>query len=364
MTDTELRAGVTPQAAADAPQDERGAPARVRGRGTPVQRLRAGLLTIVSAISCRLPEGPQVALAEMAGRLWYRIAPARAGQARRNLRRIVTHLVETGMADARVQAAAEDPRALERLVRSAFRHNARYYLEVVRAPALTSEWFEERLTVETPEVVADAFADDRAKVFISGHLGPIEMPGLYLAKRSGRRIVAPMETVGDPALQDWFERTRAAFGVRIVTLREARRELTAALARGESVGLVADRDIKGGGIEVPLFGAPAPLPIGPALLATESGSRLFLAGVWRVGRRGYRGRLAEIPVVREGPRRGRIAGTLAAEAAGFERMIANAPDQWSAVFFPIWPDLEAAEAAGDAGNVSAPAPAVDGEASR
>jgi KDO2-lipid IV(A) lauroyltransferase len=107
---------------------------------------------------------------------------------------------------------------------------------------------------------------------------------------------------------------------------------------------VADRDISGGGIEVALFGAPAPLPIGPALLATESGARLFVAGVWRVGRRTYRGRLIEVEVVREGSRRERIAGTLASEAAAFETLIANAPDQWSAIFFPIWPDLEAAAA--------------------
>ncbi len=26
----------------------------------------------------------------------------------------------------------------------------------------------------------------------------------------------------------------------------------------------------------------------------------------------------------------------------FERIIEDAPDQWWAVFFPIWPDLEAA----------------------
>jgi KDO2-lipid IV(A) lauroyltransferase len=338
MTDTEFRAG--------APADRRPAAGRrpAVSRATLAQRARAGVLAVLSGLACRLPEGPQVALAELAGRLWYRVAPARAARARRNLQRVVDHLVASGRADARVRAAAGDPRRLEGLVRSAFRHNARYYLEVLRAPALSAEWFEERLVVETPDVVAAAFADERPKVFISGHLGPIEMPGLYLARRSERPIVAPMEAVDDPALQAWFVRTRSAFGVRIVGLREARRELAAALRRGESVGVVADRDISGGGIEVPLFGAPAPLPIGPALLATESGARLFVAGVWRVGRRTYRGRLIEVEVVREGSRRERIAGTLASEAAAFETLIANAPDQWSAIFFPIWPDLEAAAA--------------------
>lgn len=338
MTDTELRAGATAgrrQAA--------GGRSAVR-RATLGQRMRAGALSVLSRLACRLPEGPQLALAELAGRLWYRVAPARAAQARRNLARVVGHLVATGRADARVRAAASDPRRLEGLVRSAFRHYARYYLEVIRAPALSAEWFEERLVVETPDVVAAAFADERPKVFISGHLGPIEMPGLYLARRSARPIVAPMEAVDDPALQAWFVRTRSAFGVRIVGLREARRELAAALERGGSVGLVADRDISGGGIEVPFFGSPAPLPIGPALLATESGAPLFVAGVWRAGRRMYRGRLIEVEVVRDGSRRERIAGTLAGEAAAFETLIANAPDQWSAIFFPIWPDLEAAAA--------------------
>jgi hypothetical protein len=32
---------------------------------------------------------------------------------------------------------------------------------------------------------------------------------------------------------------------------------------------------------------------------------------------------------------GRLAGA-------FEEFVADAPDQWWAVFFPIWPDLEAA----------------------
>lgn len=313
-------------------------------RGTIGQRFRAGALGLVSTAACRLPEAPLVRLAELAGQLWYRLAPARAAQARANLRRVAGHLVATGRADARIAAAAADPDALESLVRSAFRHDARYYLDVVRAPALTAEYFEERLVVETPEVVAAAFADERPKVFISGHFGAIELPGLYLARRSGRRIVAPMETVDDPPLQDWFVRTRSAFGVRIVSLRDAKRELGAALAGGESVGLVADRDITGGGMEVSLFGAPARLPIGPALLATEHDAPIYLAAVWRVGRRGYRGRLAEVPVTRDGSRRERIAGTLAAEAVAFEAAIANAPDQWSAVFFPIWTDLDLSSA--------------------
>ena len=60
-------------------------------------------------------------------------------------------------------------------------------------------------------------------MFVGLHFGAIELPALYLASRVGG-AVAPMETVDDEALQAWFTRTRGAAGVRIVGLREARRE--------------------------------------------------------------------------------------------------------------------------------------------
>src|SRR6185369_5999830 len=149
----------------------------------------------------------------------------------------------------------------ERLVVAAFQHDARYYLEILRVPSLTPAIFENRVVVETPETVEAAFAGGPV-IFVSAHFGPIELPALYLAHRSGRTFVAPMETVDDPPLQGWFEETRGSLGVRIVGLRSARRELQAALEADGFIGIVADRDIAGGGIEVPFFGHPAPFPVG------------------------------------------------------------------------------------------------------
>ena len=76
--------------------------------------------------------------------------------------------------------------------------------------------------------------------------------------------------------------------------------------------------------------------------------------------RGWIGRLLAVPVALEGTRRERIAATLAAMAAAFESLIADAPEQWSAVFFPIWPDLARPEAAATAAAASeAAAPKAD-----
>jgi lauroyl/myristoyl acyltransferase len=226
-------------------------------------------------------------------------------------------------------------------VRSAFRHNARYYLEVARTPAIRRSDLDERMVVETPEVVDRAFTAGQPVIFVGLHFGAIELPALFLAARVGG-AVAPMETIDDPSLQAYFTRTRGAAGVRIVGLREARRELLGALRDGTAVGLVGDRDLTGGGTLVPLFGAPARLPLGPAMLAVESGADPYVVGVRRVGVGRYLGRLEPIAVPPDGSRRERVTATMTALASAFERIVRDAPDQWWAVFFPIWPDLEAA----------------------
>ena len=292
----------------------------------------------MSWLACHLPERPLIALADLAGDAWYRATPDRAAQARRNLARVVTWLAADDRGTPLARAAARDPRALERLVRLAYRHAARYYLEVMRTPAIAGAELPRRIAIETPETVEDAFTPGRPAIFVGLHFGAIELPALYLASRVGE-AVGPMETLDDPELQAWFVRSRGSVGLRIVGLREARRELTAALRAGTYVGLVGDRDLTGGGTLTELFGAPARLPLGPALLAIETGAPAYVAAVRRATPGRYIGRLETVDVAMDGSRRERTTATTASIARAFERVIADAPEQWWAVFFPIWPDL-------------------------
>jgi KDO2-lipid IV(A) lauroyltransferase len=310
-------------------------------RGTTRQRAVAAVVSGVSWLACRLPEGPLLELAGLTGELWYRLDRRRAAQARRNLRRVAEWMTAEGVAPARVQAASRDRRALERLVRAAFRHYATYYLDVARAPALTPTYLAERLTVETPDAFEAAFGRPGPRIFLGLHAGAIELQAYVAAVHAAAPLTTPMETVDDPALQAYFVRTRGALGIRIVGLREARREVLAALARGEPVGIVGDRDLTGGGMPVRLFGALTSLPLGPALVAIESGAPVFAVTARRLPHGRYVGRLDPLPVAAGGSRRERVTAFLDAEARWFERQVAQAPEQWWAVFFPIWPDLEA-----------------------
>jgi lauroyl/myristoyl acyltransferase len=311
--------------------------------------VRGRLLLAMSWLACRLPEGPLFRVAELAGDLWYRLAPGRAAQARRNLRRVCRSLAGSGRGSARVRAAATDPKELERLVRSSFRHMARYYLEVARTPGVTPAFIDERVLLDTPELIAEAVVPGRAVLFVGLHFGSVELAVIFMAFRVGP-TVTPMETIDDPGLQAYFERTRGVAGIRLVGLREARRALLDALRSGVPVGLAGDRDLTGGGTPIPLFGAPSMMPMGPAMLAVESGVPVYGMTVRRIGGGRYRGKLIPIDVPSEGTRRERVTTTMTRLAAAFEELIADAPDQWWAIFFPIWADLEAAAADDRPGN--------------
>ena len=314
-------------------------------RGTIGQRVRARAIAAAARLLAALPEGPVDALADAVGELWYRLDGRRASLGRRNLERVVRALTARGLGGRRVAAAAVDGAALERMLRATFRQTVRYYLDMARLPSQDPAEVDERLVVETPEAVERAFGPDRPPILVAMHFGAVEYPAMFAVARGGP-IVTPMETLDDPPLQDWVRRTRGAVGVEIVGLRDARRALFEALASGKPVGLVADRHVAGGSVEVPFFGAAAPLPPGPAFLAVETGRPIYLGAVRRLGGGRYAGRLSLVPTATEGDRRARIAATTAAVAHAMEAEIAVAPEQWWSLLAPVWPDIDARATAG------------------
>lgn len=304
--------------------------------------LRARAVMAAGWLACRLPEAPLLVLADLAGGVWYRLATQRRRRAKRNLTRVVRWLADHDMGSPEARAAARDGRALSGLVRDAFRHAARYYVQLVRAPIVDAAYLDRWLVIETPGVIEAALGDPRGALFVGMHMGWFELPAVVAAARTGRQAIVPSETIGDPALQAYLVRTRGQLGLRLIELSGAKRLLKAALAEGGTVGLLGDRDITGGGIDTQFFGAPSPLAAGPALLAMDSGITPHVFGVWRDATGVYHVRVEPIPFPSEGSRRERVGAYLDAEARAFERHIAAAPEQWLAIFHPLWADLEAA----------------------
>lgn len=316
-------------------------------RTAPRVGLRTRLLILGATILQHLPDGPLHRVAYALGGVLYRVRPARRRLVRANLDRVVTWLVAHDMANPQVVAAARDPRALDLLTRAAFGHYLRGYLESATLPRYGTPEKLKRVQADDWSAAEQAFKggpDGGAGrlIIVSLHFGSIEIPALWATKTLGGRITAPMETIGDPGLQSYFERARGGTGMNVIPVEGAATQLRAALERGEMVALVADRAVGGVGSTVELFGAPARLPAGPALLSDETGAPAWLIVTRRVGWGDYRTRIEQIvPAQPAGDsRRDRLSAFLDAEARAFERAVADAPEQWWTVFFQIWPDIK------------------------
>ncbi|MGD8486249.1 MAG: hypothetical protein PVH07_06370 [Chloroflexota bacterium] len=290
----------------------------------------------------RLPDKPLYRAAFAVGAGLYLLMPERRRLVRHNLRRVVDWLVANDLASPRVARAARDARSLDRLVRDTFGHWVVTYAEAALAPRYSGEELARRFVAAYPEVSAAALSvpapGEPGPIHMAMHFGSVDLSAIYGARVGPLPLTGPMEFVASPLARAYFDRVRFELEVTIVPLDRAAEALTAALARGEAVGIVADRNIGGRGVEAELFGAPLRLPIGPALLSVQTGAPLYLEAIERTGLGEW---LGHTILLRPEPGAGRREATrqiLEQETRAMERIIARAPEQWTTLFFPIWED--------------------------
>lgn len=287
--------------------------------------LRLGL-RIADIVFAALPSQIAYAFADLGGDLWYGVAPARRRLVAANL--------------ARVCSATGRPttgRAFTKLLRSAFRNHARYYVEMLRAPHYPLDRIGEFVHVPDWPAFEEALRGGPG-ILVTSHLGNFEPFGAYIAAH-GFRPLSPIEEIEPPALYEFLAARRGTGKVDLVPVRESTRPLIRRLREGGLVGIIGDRDLDGDGQPVVMFGHPRTMPTGPASLAVSHRAALIVGRSLRVGPDRFRveGELMEVP--HSGDRRADAAALVERIAARFERDIGEAPEQWWGAFQPFWPDL-------------------------
>lgn len=315
-----------------------------RARPTLGQRVTGGALIGGVWLLQRLPEGLVYRAAFGGGVLLSYVLGGRRRLLRRNLERVVTWLDANGRANERTRAAAHDGKALDRMVRATFGHWVLTYAEAARGPRYDAADLRERVHPETPEAITAALAavppGDVGPIYVGLHFGSVELGGMYAALVGHVSVAGPMETVANPVMQDYFERTRRKLGVDVFPIKGAATVMKARLAAGMAVGIVADRVIGGSGTRAELFGGPARIPAGPAMLAVESGAQLCFISLRRADRPGrWIGNIELVTVPADGTRRERTEAILRDHARWIERIVATAPEQWWTLLFPVWEDI-------------------------
>jgi lauroyl/myristoyl acyltransferase len=123
-----------------------------------------------------------------------------------------------------------------------------------------------------------------------------------------------------------------------------------ALRQNQIVAIQLDRPLGAGGMRLmPFFGAPAPFPSGPFVLARLAGAPLIPVFIPRLGTRHYRIHVAGRFMVPRESRDGRALGRVMADVVGaFEAAVREFPTQWFQ-FTPFWPPAATPDAASAAG---------------
>jgi KDO2-lipid IV(A) lauroyltransferase len=211
-------------------------------------------------------------------------------------------------------------------------------METLRSPKPGPDAIRERTTAEGIDRLARYLDAGRGVIFVTPHLGSYDVAGAWVASH-GWRTIAVAEELEPPELFELFRRLRKAIGVEVLPVGKAStaRTLLAGLRTGAAVGLVADRDISGSGIDVDFFGEKTMLPSGPAVLALRTGAPIAVGAVYQRPHGRYHGVVLEPIEVTAGKAYPDRVRELTTEVARrMEDLIRREPGQWH-LFQPNWP---------------------------
>lgn len=221
-------------------------------------------------------------------------------------------------------------------VSAAFRSYAEYWVDAFRLTGASVAEVEAGIEVEGRENVDAALAAGNGVIMAMPHIGAWDRGGAWVGHHWPLTVVA--ERLEPPELFDWFCKRRKAHNITVVPLgRDAGAALLGALRRNEVLGLLCDRDIDGGGVDVEFFGERTTLPAGPAALSLRTGAPILPVVVYQ--RRGLPTRGVIGPPIdfeRSGRFRADVSALTQRVARDLETFIRAAPEQWH-VLQPNWP---------------------------
>lgn len=275
-----------------------------------------------------LPEPAMRAAGAWLGRVAWYLAPGRRRLVQRHLLRILGP-------DADVKDRSK----------AMFASYGRYWAEVFWLRPNRISGLIAKSTVLNEQAMHDAYDHGKGLLLILPHMGNWEVAGA-VARHLGFPVLSAAENLPNPLITQWFLDVRRMAGIDIVlTGRGARATgaLIDRLADGETVALLADRDVTGRGIPVTFFGEETTMPAGPIALAVKTGAPVLVVGSYFEDGPGHLYAISDpLPIPESGSKDERVAAGAQLFANALEERIRRKPEDWH-LFVPNWPsDRESA----------------------
>lgn len=216
---------------------------------------------------------------------------------------------------------------MDALIHKAMKSYMRYWCDTFRFPDWSQEQIMKTVSVNGEDLLMDAVRSGSGVIVALPHTGNWDHAGAYFCGK-GVKLATVAERLKPEALFQKFLSYREAMGMEVLALDS---RSTAMLARrlkeGGLVALVADRDLSKTGASVDFFGGVARMPVGPVILAINTGAPLLTAHV-SYTRTGIHIDFVRVEVEEKGSQQERVRATLQRCANNFARGIAEHPEDW------------------------------------
>jgi KDO2-lipid IV(A) lauroyltransferase len=226
-------------------------------RPTLRHRVEYGAVAAVGALAWALPWSAAMALGRGLGRLVYAVdAPHR-------------RLAVANLAAAFPHRGGDEHRAIARRV---FAHFGELLFEVLRFSRLTPDEMRARVEFDGDERIAEAHAQGKGVLFITGHFGFWELNALAqgLVHRPLALVARPLD---NPLLHAMLERIRTSTGNTVIYRQRGLRRILRTLASNEGVAVLIDQHIQAAdAVTVEFFDRPASTTSAVAALALKTGA--------------------------------------------------------------------------------------------
>lgn len=125
--------------------------------------------------------------------------------------------------------------------------------------------------------------ENKGLVIYTAHLGTFEVVGRWFCEVSPRPVMAVASRPKVPGIAKLLREVREKVGYRLVWRGDAGLATMRHLRAGGILVMLVDHNLKGPGVAVPFFGAPAHTLLAPARLAIQSGAKATTAFCLRKG---------------------------------------------------------------------------------
>ncbi|MDD5072913.1 MAG: ELM1/GtrOC1 family putative glycosyltransferase [Candidatus Omnitrophica bacterium] len=167
------------------------------------------------------------------------------------------------------------PSQANRIIKEIYQNLAQSYIELLKFPQFDEDYVSKYIRVEGLDKVRSAAKEeDRGVIFLTAHFGNWELCSLT-GSTFGFKMNVLVRFQKLKRLNDYLNKMRGSKGANVIFKDDAIEEITDALRRKETVGILSDQDGGKRGEFVDFLGRPASTPKGAANFSLRTGASIF-----------------------------------------------------------------------------------------